>query len=140
MADGARNRFVNGRAREAVLANPGRFLGAAVRSEVDYLRDRQQEVLLDVPVRRHRPVMVAVALATVVTLAVRVRRHRRGLWNLAADLGLFVSMVVVIPILVSFVPSNTPPRWVAPALMVTAFVALILVGTRRLAGVSPYLV
>ncbi len=43
-------------------------------------------------------------------------------------------MAVVVPILVCFVPSNTPPRWLAPALMVGAFIAFVVVGTRRLVG------
>ena len=137
MTDADRNRFVNGRAREEVLAHPGRFLGTAVQSELNYLRIAKQEVLLDVPVHRHRPLMVVGALTAIVALVVRARRRHES-WRLLVDLGLFASMVVAVPILVSYVPSNTPPRWVAPALMVTAFVAFILVGTRRLAcGPAP---
>jgi hypothetical protein len=132
MTDADRNRFVNARAREEVRAHPGRFLGAAVQSEFNYLRIAKQEVLLDVPLGRQRPLMAAVALATVVALAVRARR--RHFRYLMIDVGLFASMAVIIPIVVSFVPSNTPPRWVAPALMAGAFLAFVVVGTRRLVG------
>jgi hypothetical protein len=135
MTDADRNRFVNARAREEVLAHPGRFLGAAVQSELNYLRMAKQEILLDVPVNRHRLAMFAGGAAIAVALAVRARGRRYG--RLAVDLGLFASMVVVVPILVSFVPSNTPPRWLAPALVAAAFVAFVVVGTRRLADGPP---
>ncbi len=136
MSDSDRNKFVNAKARAEVLAHPDTFLGAAVQSELNYLRMAKQEILLDVPVGRHRALMAAVAFAIAVAFAVRARRDR--FW-LLVDLGLFASMIVVVPILVSFVPSNTPPGWVAPALMVTAFVAFIGMGTRRLAD-TPHVV
>jgi hypothetical protein len=135
MSDPDRNQFVNAKARAEVLAHPGTFLGAAVQSEFNYLRMAKQEILLDVPVGRHRALMAAVALAVAVAFAFRARRDT---WWLLVDLGLFVSMIVVMPIVISFVPSNTPPRWVAPALMVTAFIAFIGLGTRRLAD-GPHL-
>jgi hypothetical protein len=137
MSDPERNRFVNAKAREEVLAHPGTLVGVAVRSEFNYLRMAKQEILLDVPIGRHRMTMAAVALAIGVAFAFRARRDRFS--QLLVDLGLFASMIVVVPILVSFVPSNTPPRWLAPALMVTAFVTFIGIGTRRLADV-PHLV
>jgi len=137
MSDPDRNRFVNARAREQVLAHPEVFLGAAIQSEFNYLRIAKQEILLDVPINRHRPVMAGVALAIAVAFALRARRDRW--WQLLVDLGLFASMVVVVPILVSYVPSNTPPQWVSPALAVAAFVAFIVIGTRRLAH-TPHLV
>ena len=135
MSDPDRNRFVNAKARAEVLAHPDTFLGAAVQSEFNYLRMAKQEILLDVPVGRHRAVMAAATLAVAVAFAFRARRDR---WWLLVDLGLFASMIVVMPIVVSFVPSNTPPRWLAPALMVGAFVAFIGMGTRRLAD-TPHL-
>ena len=135
MSDPDRNRFVNAKARAEVLAHPDTFLGAAVQSEFNYLRTAKQEILLDVPVGRHRAVMAVATLAVAVAFAFRARRDR---WWLLVDLGLFASTIVVMPIVISFVPSNTPPRWLAPALMVGAFVAFIGMGTRRLAD-APHL-
>ena len=137
MSDPERNRFVNAEAREEVLAHPGTFVGAAVQSEFNYLRMAEQEILLDVPTGWHGMLKATVALAVAVAFSLRWRRDEDR--QLLLDLGLFASMVVAVPILVSFVPSNTPPNWVAPALMVTALVAFIGLGTRRLAD-SPHVV
>ncbi len=76
MSDPERNRFVNAEAREEVLAHPGTFVGAAVQSELNYLRMAEQEILLDVPTGWHGMLKATVALAVAGAFALRWRRDR----------------------------------------------------------------
>jgi hypothetical protein len=136
MTDGERNRLVNSLAREEIVANPGRFLGATIGSYENYLGHSKQLILGPWPVHRHRPLMVAAALAIAGAVAVRVRRGRgeagRGR-RILADLALFGGMVVAIPpLVVSQLPLLLSPVWLPTALVVVAFVGLVVVGTRSL--------
>jgi hypothetical protein len=135
MSDGQRNRYVNSLAREAIEANPARFLRATGTSYRNYLTMAKQVILAPWSVGRHRLLMLGSALAVAVSVAMRVRRGRAG--QLPSDLALFACSVLAIPALMSITPGLVPPRWLAPALVAVAWAAFVVIGSRVLPVAFP---
>jgi len=124
MTDPERNRFVSSMARAEVREHPVRFLTTAADSVRNYLVISKWAILAPFPIRQHRPIM-AVA---VVAIAVAVLRRRQ--WKSApTELALFGSMLLAIPVLVSLVPGNVPPRHLGLALAVLGFLAFLVLGS-----------
>jgi hypothetical protein len=130
MTDPQRNRFILDRAREELRAHPGRFVGASVQSERNYLAMAKRLVLRPLSKRWHRLAMAVVAFVAAGLLLARWRRW--GMVEALADLGLLASTLVAVPVLTSMVPSNRPPFWLGAALATVAFGAFGVVGSRRL--------
>ncbi len=130
MSDPDRNRIINALARDEVRAHPGRFLWASVLSGKNYVVLAKRLILSPVPLAVQRVAMV-VGLV-VLAGAVRARVRWRGRDGLALDLGLLVATFLAVPILVSKVPGNAPPRGLGLALAAVGFAGLVVVGTRRL--------
>lgn len=125
MTDPERNRFVSSMARAELREHPVRFLTTSANSMRNYLVTSKRLILTPFPIRQHRPIMAV----TVVAIAVAVLRRRQ--WkSVPTELALFGSMLLAIPVLVSFVPGNLPPRHLGLALAVLGFVAFLGLGSR----------
>lgn len=128
------NKFVSDAALRAVRERPVTFVKAVVRSALNYAGVSHRTALAPVPPFAARGVTVLALLAAGAFL---LARRREGLVALATDVAL---MGVTIA---SFVPLRDPwrvamfPAALFPVLTAMAFVAFIVVGTRRIATSAP---
>lgn len=132
-ADGSK--FVNEEAVRAIRANPVTFAEAVARSGVNYLRGSYQAAFAPIRSTSVRRSVAGVALLGAGALL--LARRRAGALTLATDVTLMAATVV------SIIPLRDPwridvfPAWLFTAVILIAYVAFIVVGTRRLASRVP---
>jgi hypothetical protein len=142
MSETERNRFVTEKAREELRSNPGTFARSYVDGGVNYFRVSGEYVTA--PASSHRLLVYAIAL--VLGAVVLIARWRTSSWRVLLDAALFAGVVLALPSFVGAWPygDHAPwgwgtigvgsylPWWFGAAVGAMAYVAIILIGTRRL--------
>jgi hypothetical protein len=144
MSEAERNRFVAARAREELRAHPGSFARSYVEGASNYVSGSADYVMAPVPAGFLRlPVyIIALVLAAVVLIA----RWRTSSRRVLLDASLFGGVVLALPALVGAWPYDDHaawgwgtvgagsylPWWFGAVIGALAYVAFILIGTRRL--------
>jgi hypothetical protein len=143
MSETERNRFVNTKARSELTAHPGTFARSYFEGASNYVRGSGAYVTEPVSSFRFLVYAVAFVLGLLVLI---VRWRSSSLQSVLLDAALFGGVVLGLPTIVGAWPYDDHtgwgwdtvglgsylPSWFGAALCAFAYVAFILVGTRRL--------
>jgi hypothetical protein len=143
MSETERNRFVNTKAREELTAHPGTFVRSYFEGASNYVRGSAEYATA--PVSSFRYLVYAMALVLGFLILI-IRWRSSSLGNALLDAALFGGVVLALPTIVGAWPydDHSPwgwdavglgsylPSWFGAAVCAFAYVAFIVVGTRRL--------